>query len=118
MKLTWKPIVAAGTALALSACAAVTVQPESIAKQSADTADYSERKNYFFWGLAGEHRIDVTDICPQGPVQMQSIQTGVDGLLGVITLGIYAPRTARVWCDSSEPQAATPSTVEPEGDRA
>lgn len=113
MKHTWKPLVAACTALALSACAAVTVQPEQITKQSADTADYSERKNYFFWGLAGEHRIDVTEICPAGPVQMQSIQTGVDGLLGVITLGIYAPRTARVWCEQADTQASvnTPYTM-------
>jgi hypothetical protein len=29
---------------------------------------------------------------------MQSQQTFVDGLLGLVTLGIYSPQTAKVWC--------------------
>ena len=106
MKTTWKTIIGAALVVSLSGCAAATIQPQPIAKLSGDTADYGQRKNYFFWGLAGEHRIDVTEVCPAGPAQMQAITTPVDGLLGFVTLGIYAPRTARIWCDNTDSQAS------------
>jgi len=30
---------------------------------------------------------------------MQSQQTFADGALGLVTLGIYAPHTVKVWCE-------------------
>lgn len=60
-----------------------------------------ESKSFFFWGLAGEHSIDVNGVCQGKPAQqMQTQTTFLDGLLGGITLGIYAPRSAKVWCAS------------------
>lgn len=85
-------------ALYLSACATATIRPDGGTRVGGKPA-YQETKNYFFWGLKGEHEIDVAAICKEkGVEQMQSQMTFVNGLLSAITLGIYAPRTAKVWC--------------------
>ena len=85
-------------ALLLAGCAKVTIRPEGGAKSTAKP-DYQKSKNYFFWGLGGEHVIDVAEICEkQGVDQMQSQYTFLNGFLGTITLGIYVPKTAMVWC--------------------
>jgi hypothetical protein len=79
-------------------CSTVTINPEESGKLSTPPS-YQESKNFFFWGLAGEHRVDVTKICGEKKVvQMQSQETFVNGLLSAITLGIYSPHTVKVWC--------------------
>lgn len=84
--------------LMLSACSAVTIQPQQVAKLSAKPS-YQDSRPFFMWGLVGEQRVDVKEVCgEQSVVQMQSQQTFTDGALGFITLGIYSPHTIRVWC--------------------
>ena len=92
-----KLCAAAAVTVSLAACSAVTIQPTAGDKLTHE-ADYQQRKNYFFWGLAGEHRVNVTEICTGEPAQMQSLATPLDGFLNIVTIGIYAPRTAKVWC--------------------
>ena len=85
-------------AILVTGCASVTVRPEGGAKVASEPT-YQKTKNYFFWGLKGEHTIDVQEVCAGKSVdQIQSQYTFVNGLLGAITLGIYAPKTAKVWC--------------------
>lgn len=85
-------------AIILSGCATVTIRPEG-GEKVVDKPDYQARKNYFFWGLSGEHTIDVAAVCgDKGVEQIQSQRTFGDGFLGAITLGIYTPKTAMVWC--------------------
>lgn len=87
------------TAVMLAGCATVTVRPAGGPK-IADKPDVELTKNYFFWGLSGEHTIDVQPLCgSKGVEQMQSVYTFGDGFLGAITLGIYAPKSARIWCN-------------------
>ena len=82
----------------ISACSTVTIKPEGQNKLVTKPT-YLESKPFYLWGLAGEHRVNVLDICSQSePLQMQSQQTFSDGLLTFITLGIYAPHTVKVWC--------------------
>ena len=57
-----------------------------------------ERRNFYFWGLTPELQIDVSRHCPSGAVAVKDEQTFVDGLLSLITLGIYAPRTSEYHC--------------------
>lgn len=84
--------------LLIVGCSTVTINPEVSGKLEAEPT-YEERKNFYFWGLSGEHRVDVQSICSgKKPVQMQSQQTFTDGFLGVITLGIYSPHSVKVWC--------------------
>ncbi|KUM54761.1 Bor family protein [Rheinheimera sp. EpRS3] len=82
----------------LSACSTVTVHPQNTAKLSSEPT-YKDSKPFYLWGLIGEHHVDVSTICKgEEPAQMQTQQTFTDGLLGVVTLGIYLPHTAKVWC--------------------
>jgi hypothetical protein len=62
--------------------------------------DYSDSKDYYFWGLMGEHEIDTNKVCGDRRVeQMQAVLTSSDWLRGIFTFFIYAPRTAKVWCE-------------------
>ena len=91
-------LLACSVGIALCACSSVTIQPEAKAKITTKPT-YQESKSFFIFGLVGEHHINVTEICKgKEPLQMQSQQTFSDGLLTVLTLGIYAPHTAKVWC--------------------
>jgi hypothetical protein len=91
-------IAATVAAFLLAGCATVTIRPEG-GEKIADKPDSQQSKNYFFWGLAGEHTIDVKEICgSKGVEQVQSLRTFGNGFVGAITLGIYTPKTAKVWC--------------------
>jgi hypothetical protein len=82
----------------IGACASATIRPDGGEKLSGEPA-YKESKNYFWWGLKGEHDINVAEICKdKGVDQMQSQFTFFDGFKTAITLGIWAPKTAKVWC--------------------
>lgn len=86
-------------ALAVSACSTVTINPDGRAKLAGEPS-YQDSKSFFFWGLVGEHHVDVQRICNgKEPAQMQSQQTFTDGLLSQITLGIYMPYSVKVWCN-------------------
>lgn len=88
--------------LMLSACSSVTIQPQQVAKLSAKPS-YQDSRPFFMWGLVGEQRVDVKQVCgDQTVVQMQSQQTFTDGALGLVTLGIYAPHTIKVWCGEQQ----------------
>ena len=85
--------------LFLSGCSSVTIATDSRDKLTSEPT-YEERKKFYWWGLKNEHSVDVHSVCSgTEPLQMQSQQTFSDGFLSVITLGIYYPRTAKVWCD-------------------
>lgn len=85
--------------LLVSACSSVTMRPYGGVKEKR-VPDYSDSKDYYFWGLKGEHEINTSEICGDRRVeQMQAVLTASDWIRGVFTLFIYAPRTAKVWCE-------------------
>jgi len=59
-----------------------------------------DRKAFFLWGLAPTREIDLGDHCPQGTVKIYEDTTFTDGLLHLITLGIYSPRSSWYHCAS------------------
>jgi len=60
---------------------------------------YEESLNYYFWGASHPHHIEIQKVCNGQPaIQIQSRFDPMDVLLGVITIGIYTPRTAKIWC--------------------
>lgn len=82
----------------LSACASATIRPQG-GEKIGGAPSYQESKSYFWWGLSGEHEINVAEVCKGKEVeQMQSQFTFLDGVKTFFTLGIYAPKTAKVWC--------------------
>lgn len=83
----------------LCSCATVTVKPNGGAKLKT-SPQVTEREHFFLWGLIPKS-VDV--VLPQHcngrmPSQFQAQTTFIDGLLGAVTFGIYAPRSYRIWC--------------------
>lgn len=85
--------------ISLSGCAAITIT-ESGDPDFLYRPHYKESKPFFFWGMLGEHRVNTQEICRGRPaVQMQTKFEPMDLLYTTLTLGIYMPRTAKVWCE-------------------
>lgn len=83
----------------LSGCSTVTIHPQATQKLATEPT-FQETRDFYFWGLKGETRVDVKEVCGASTVQqMQSQKTFANGFLGAITLGIYAPHSVRVWCE-------------------
>jgi hypothetical protein len=57
-----------------------------------------ERKSFWFWGLTPTHTVDVRKHCPAGAVAISEETTFLDGLLGGLTFGIWAPRSSYYHC--------------------
>lgn len=86
--------------LLLSGCASVTITPSDEPKLTS-MPTYEQSLDFYFWGLSPDwQEVNVDDVCyGSGVRQMQAQTTFEDGLFGAITLGIFAPRTVKVWCD-------------------
>lgn len=86
----------------LNGCAAVTITDRGTTDMRY-RPNYEETKHFFLWGLVGEHRVNTQAICKDRPVaQLQSKFLPRDVLYATLTLGLYLPRTARVWCERQE----------------
>ena len=86
--------------ISFQSCSKVTIHSKQSAKLTTEPT-YEETKNYFLWGLIGKHRFDVKEICGDKEVlQIQAQGTFTNVFLGLLTLGIYAPHTAKIWCDT------------------
>ncbi len=83
-------------------CSSVNVRTDGD-EEARGRPSFQQRYTYWWWGLRGRHAINVREICGGKAVrQMQAVDTFTDILAGAFTLGIYAPRTARVWCGEAE----------------
>ena len=88
--------------LFMSACSPVTIRNDGKPKNY-QSAHYQKTVTYWWWGLSGEHDITVREACKGLPVdQVQATSTFTDALSFIFTLGIYMPRTAKVWCQQAE----------------
>ncbi len=86
-------------AITISACSTVTIRPYGGAKDRSQ-ADYIDSKAFYLGGPIGKHKVDVNEACEGREVtQMQTVTTSSDWFLSIITLGVYTPRTAKVWCE-------------------
>lgn len=64
------------------------------------TPKYEERQNYFVSGIGQRQTVDAAKICGGADKVAATAKelTFMDGLLGLLTIGIYTPETARVYC--------------------
>lgn len=93
-----RPLATILLAAAVAGCSTITITRKGEQKLTTP-ANFEKSYDYFLWGIVNDHDIDVKDACRGGKVeQMQTQYTFVDALLGICTLGIYSPRTAKVWC--------------------
>jgi len=64
------------------------------------TAKAEDSQTFFVSGIGQMQSVDAGKVCG-GADKVQGVaveQSGSDVLLGIVTLGIYTPRTARVYC--------------------
>jgi hypothetical protein len=61
-----------------------------------------ERKSFYLGGLAPTVKIDVLEHCPNGAVAIREQRTFVDGLLALVTLSIWTPRSSWYYCAAEE----------------
>jgi hypothetical protein len=63
-------------------------------------ATYTSTRSFFFWGLVGgTQHVYVDQICLGKEVdQVTTEYRDTDVLWGILTVGIYSPRTVKVWC--------------------
>ncbi|EAR08196.1 Bor family protein [Reinekea blandensis] len=95
-------LLCAGLGIFLSGCASVTISPVDAPKLTS-TPTYEQRMDFFFWGLTPDvQQVSVNDVCVGTGVRQMQAQTKLeDGIFTVITLGIFSPRSVKVWCEEA-----------------
>jgi hypothetical protein len=84
-------------ALFLSGCATSTYV---VNNNSNDYPEKEDMQNYFVSGLGQKKEMNAAEICG-GADKVAKVVTHtkfIDGFLGAITMGLYTPRTAKVYC--------------------
>ena len=64
------------------------------------TPKAEDSQSFFVNGIGQKQTVDAAKVCG-GAAKVEGVaveQSGLDVLLGMVTLGIYTPRTARVYC--------------------
>ncbi len=93
-----KLVLVISSLILVAGCSTVTIHPKPTQKFESNPT-YEDSKSFYMWGLVGDQRVDVQEVCNGKEVaQMQSQQTFANGFLTIITLGIYAPHSVKVWC--------------------
>lgn len=62
------------------------------------THEMHHRKSFFLWGLTPTREVDVSEYCPYGVAAIREQTSFSDGFFGVITLGIWQPRSSWYAC--------------------
>ena len=85
-----------------TACQSVTVIKDGGSFTEGEPT-YQKSLPYFIFGAVGKRDVYVDHICNgKTPAQFQAQTTFLDGFLGFITIGIYTPRSVKVWCTNGE----------------
>ena len=93
-----KILLATALALLITGC---TQQTFTISKQTGSSSTKGNHHHHFFVSGIGRRKLSMQPkICggAENVVKTETQQTFVNGLLGFITLGIYTPLEARVYC--------------------
>ena len=93
-----KMLLATALALLITGCAQQTFTV--VQNKPAAVAPKAPPHRFFVSGIGQKKTVDATKICggAENVVKTETQQTFVNGLLGFITLGIYTPLEARVYC--------------------
>ena len=83
-----------GTLVPMTACHTMRFE---VADGTASEVVY-DRKSFFLGGLVPTLEVDVARHCPNGAVAIREETTFVDGLLQLVTLGIWTPRSSWYYC--------------------
>ena len=59
---------------------------------------YNEWHSQWLGGLIGERTLDIDVLCPSGNATIHDEQSFLNGLVSVLTVGIYSPTTVKIRC--------------------
>jgi hypothetical protein len=91
-----KIFICIGLALALSAC---STQRFDLDGHHATIPTYEGTSHFVFWGIGQEKDYNPREICSnRGVSAIDTHHSFLDGLLGGITWGIYAPESYAIYC--------------------
>jgi len=98
MEIPVKKLIFVLTLLTLNGCATQSFLVNN--ERGVDSFSEERRQNFFVSGLGQKKEIDATEICGDSDkiLKVESRLTFLDAFLGVLTHGIYTPRTANVYC--------------------
>ena len=79
----------------LSACKVQVRYPSEFPSKTVITNE----EIFWFWGLVGEKKYEVYDLCPQGRVyEVRVYNTMMQSTYTALSLGIFSPRTVTIVC--------------------
>lgn len=84
-------------AAVMTGCAAQTTLVHGGAKA---TPTYQKSQPFFVSGIGQQKTVNAAEVC-QGAHNVAKVESKLepkDAVLGFVTLGIYTPRTAKVYC--------------------
>jgi len=84
-------------ALLLGACSTYKIGYRDATAGSGGSA-HEVKQNFFLWGLAGGQEVELDRLCGGGVASIESQRSVVDGVLTVLTGGLYTPMTVQVRC--------------------
>jgi len=89
--------VCVGLMIALSACATHRIN-YSNPQATAGGATHDTSQAFYLWGLVGGDEVDLVRLCPAGVAKISSKTSALDGLLTLLTGGLYSPMSVEVQC--------------------
>lgn len=98
MKQTIAILAFMASILAVSGCyrdALITELPKSQDPQ------YEKWRNHFLYGVVRGIRtedVQLAEVCPQGVARAETKMNGWNGLVSVLTIGIYTPMKLNIYC--------------------
>ena len=95
------PLAAVALAAALATSTACYHAVVETGRPAGTTVVQKPWVNTFVFGLVAAQPIDVTAQCPGGVARVETQQSVVNGLVGLLTLGIYTPQSATITCAAS-----------------
>ena len=67
----------------------------------ADEPALEDWRNHFLYGVVRGIKtddVDLDEVCPQGVARIETKQNGWNGLVSVLTIGIYTPQKLNIYC--------------------
>lgn len=85
-------------------CVSINIELEPSTKQQPSFTYYS---HYGLFGLIGSDSLDAKQICiDSNPVRIKNYFSFEDLLFAVTTLGLYTPKSTKVWCESTNQESS------------
>ncbi len=97
---SWRMLAALGLVIVVSGCFEHTYTVGAGAP--AGPVVYGEWQNHWLGGLIGERTQEVSEVCPSGNATIHDEQTFLNGLVAVLTSGIYTPTKVTIRCSTGQ----------------